>query len=51
MSSAAPRRCETDYRVRKTRDIVSSLEGQCIKVGIACAFMRGDMEQKKRFKL
>ncbi|MFV0596107.1 ATP-dependent RNA helicase SrmB [Shewanella sp.] len=34
----------------KTRDIVSSLEGQLLKAGIPCAFMRGDMEQKKRFQ-
>ena len=34
----------------KTRDVVSSLEGQLLKAGIPCAFMRGDMEQKKRFQ-
>ncbi|MCE9685619.1 ATP-dependent RNA helicase SrmB [Shewanella sp. AS16] len=34
----------------KTREQVSSLEGQLLKAGIPCAFMRGDMEQKKRFQ-
>ncbi|ASF15575.1 ATP-dependent RNA helicase SrmB [Shewanella xiamenensis] len=34
----------------KTRDVVSSLEGQLLQAGIPCAFMRGDMEQKKRFQ-
>ncbi|QSX36382.1 ATP-dependent RNA helicase SrmB [Shewanella sedimentimangrovi] len=34
----------------KTRDVVASLEGQLQQAGIACAFMRGDMEQKKRFQ-
>ncbi|ODR84348.1 ATP-dependent RNA helicase SrmB [Shewanella xiamenensis] len=34
----------------KTRDVVSSLEGQLLQTGIPCAFMRGDMEQKKRFQ-
>ena len=34
----------------KTRDVVSSLEGQLLKAGIRCAFMRGVMEQKKRFQ-
>ncbi|MGZ9897392.1 ATP-dependent RNA helicase SrmB [Shewanella gaetbuli] len=34
----------------KTRDVVASLEGQLLKAEIPCAFMRGDMEQKKRFQ-
>ncbi|MBT1443556.1 ATP-dependent RNA helicase SrmB [Shewanella sp. JM162201] len=34
----------------KTRDIVASLEGQLQQAGIVCAFMRGDMDQKKRFQ-
>ncbi|MDD8061330.1 ATP-dependent RNA helicase SrmB [Shewanella metallivivens] len=34
----------------KTRDIVASLEGLLLKANIPCAFMRGDMEQKKRFQ-
>ncbi|GGB56393.1 ATP-dependent RNA helicase SrmB [Shewanella inventionis] len=34
----------------KTREIVASLEGQLLKANIPCAFMRGDMEQKKRFQ-
>ncbi|WP_258405591.1 ATP-dependent RNA helicase SrmB [Shewanella zhangzhouensis] len=34
----------------KTRDVVASLEGQLQQAGIACAFMRGDMDQKKRFQ-
>ncbi len=34
----------------KTRDVVSSLEGQLLQAGIPCVFMRGDMEQKKRFQ-
>lgn len=34
----------------KTRDVVASLEGQLLKANIPCAFMRGDMEQKKRFQ-
>ncbi|MCL1074531.1 ATP-dependent RNA helicase SrmB [Shewanella dokdonensis] len=34
----------------KTREIVASLEGQLLQAGIPTAFMRGDMEQKKRFQ-
>ncbi|GGQ19846.1 ATP-dependent RNA helicase SrmB [Shewanella litoralis] len=34
----------------KTREIVASLEGLLLKANIPCAFMRGDMEQKKRFQ-
>ncbi|WP_025819286.1 ATP-dependent RNA helicase SrmB [Shewanella marina] len=34
----------------KTRDAVSSLDGMLQHEGIACAFMRGDMEQKRRFQ-
>lgn len=34
----------------KTREVVASLEGLLLKEGISCAFMRGDMEQKKRFQ-
>ncbi len=34
----------------KTRDVVASLEGKLRQVGIDCAFMRGDMEQKARFQ-
>lgn len=34
----------------KTRDVVASLEGQLLKAEIPCAFMRGDMEQKRRFQ-
>ncbi|WP_076540837.1 ATP-dependent RNA helicase SrmB [Shewanella sp. UCD-KL21] len=34
----------------KTREIVASLEGLLLKAGIPCAFLRGDMEQKKRFQ-
>ncbi len=34
----------------KTRDVVASLEGQLRQVGLDCAFMRGDMEQKARFQ-
>ena len=34
----------------KTREVVQSLEGQLLKAGIPCAFMRGDMEQKARFQ-
>jgi ATP-dependent RNA helicase SrmB len=34
----------------KTREMVASLEGLLLKEGISCAFMRGDMEQKKRFQ-
>ena len=34
----------------KTREVVASLEGQLKRVGIDCAFMRGDMEQKARFQ-
>jgi ATP-dependent RNA helicase SrmB len=30
--------------------VVASLEGLLLKEGISCAFMRGDMEQKKRFQ-
>jgi ATP-dependent RNA helicase SrmB len=34
----------------KTREAVASLEGLLLKANIPCAFMRGDMEQKKRFQ-
>ncbi|MBB1360764.1 MULTISPECIES: ATP-dependent RNA helicase SrmB [unclassified Shewanella] len=34
----------------KTREMVASLEGLLLKANIPCAFMRGDMEQKKRFQ-
>ncbi|MBR9729418.1 ATP-dependent RNA helicase SrmB [Shewanella intestini] len=34
----------------KTRDVVASLEGLLLKADIPCSFMRGDMEQKKRFQ-
>ncbi|GAB1136626.1 MAG: ATP-dependent RNA helicase SrmB [Shewanella algae] len=34
----------------KTREVVSSLEGLLLQAGIPAAFMRGDMEQKKRFQ-
>ncbi|WP_153916291.1 ATP-dependent RNA helicase SrmB, partial [Shewanella sp. TC10] len=34
----------------KTREVVASLEGLLLKAGIPCAFLRGDMEQKKRFQ-
>ena len=34
----------------KTREIVASLEGLLQQAGIAAAFLRGDMEQKQRFK-
>ncbi|GGI92015.1 ATP-dependent RNA helicase SrmB [Shewanella gelidii] len=34
----------------KTRERVASLEGLLLKAGIPCAFLRGDMEQKKRFQ-
>ena len=34
----------------KTREVVASLEGVLLKAGIPCAFLRGDMEQKKRFQ-
>ncbi|MCT7942749.1 MULTISPECIES: ATP-dependent RNA helicase SrmB [Shewanella] len=34
----------------KTREVVASLEGLLLKANIPCAFMRGDMEQKKRFQ-
>ncbi|NKF51424.1 ATP-dependent RNA helicase SrmB [Shewanella sp. WXL01] len=34
----------------KTREVVASLEGLLRQAGIPCAFMRGDMEQKKRFQ-
>lgn len=34
----------------KTRDIVQSLDGMLAHEGIPCAFMRGDMEQKRRFQ-
>ncbi|AZQ11684.1 ATP-dependent RNA helicase SrmB [Shewanella khirikhana] len=34
----------------KTREVVASLDGMLQQEGIACAFMRGDMDQKKRFQ-
>lgn len=34
----------------KTRETVSSLEGMLLHAGIPCAFIRGDMEQKRRFQ-
>ncbi|QSX34438.1 ATP-dependent RNA helicase SrmB [Shewanella avicenniae] len=34
----------------KTRETVASLEGMLQQAGIPAAFMRGDMEQKKRFQ-
>ncbi|KFZ39160.1 RNA helicase [Shewanella mangrovi] len=34
----------------KTRESVASLEGMLQQAGIPAAFMRGDMEQKKRFQ-
>ncbi|WP_372872011.1 ATP-dependent RNA helicase SrmB [Shewanella sp.] len=34
----------------KTREVVASLDGLLQQEGIACAFMRGDMDQKKRFQ-
>ena len=34
----------------KTREVVASLDGLLLKAGIPCAFMRGDMDQKKRFQ-
>ena len=34
----------------KTREIVASLEGLLQQAGITAAFLRGDMEQKQRFK-
>ncbi len=34
----------------KTREVVTSLEGLLRQENIPCSFMRGDMEQKKRFQ-
>ncbi|BDM63523.1 ATP-dependent RNA helicase SrmB [Shewanella sp. NFH-SH190041] len=34
----------------KTRDVVASLEGVLQQAGIPAAFLRGDMEQKRRFQ-
>ncbi|MGB0895070.1 MAG: ATP-dependent RNA helicase SrmB [Parashewanella sp.] len=34
----------------KTRETLASLEGHLQQAGIQCAFLRGDMEQKKRFQ-
>ncbi|WP_394131180.1 ATP-dependent RNA helicase SrmB [Shewanella maritima] len=34
----------------KTREVVASLEGLLLQANIPCAFLRGDMEQKKRFQ-
>lgn len=33
-----------------TREMLQSLEGMLLRENISCAFLRGDMEQKKRFQ-